>query len=119
MCNLKLILEIFSKLILNGFYKSSEIVAIFVEKDFKFFLGHNNIWLFFLSLPIFVFYPASANTIVKKKCHKWYIIVSINSSCIKIIIAFLTELIAIHMRFSKLQVRKISLECLFFKFYWC
>lgn len=66
----KLVLGIFSKLTPNAFHKSLKIAAIFAEKDLKFFLEYNNIRPCFLSMPAFVLWPASSNTVFKKKSRK-------------------------------------------------
>lgn len=91
----KLILRISPKLILDNFHKSFWIATIFAEKGFEFYLGYNNIQFFFLDIPTFILYSASANLIAKKRGCKECAIVSIDSSSIKLIFTLLAELIII------------------------
>lgn len=95
LCILKLVLKISFKLILDVFYKSFRIVAIFAKEDFKFFSRLNNILLFFLSMSAFILCLAIANTILKKKNHKRGAIVIIGSSRIEMVFVLLTKSITI------------------------
>ena len=117
MCILKLILKVSPKPILDTFYKGPRIAAIFTKEGLEFFPGYNNIRPFFLSMPAFVLCPASANAILKKRDHKRNMILSVDSSSIKMVFAFLAKLIVIQMLFSKIQVGKPSLERLFLWLY--
>ena len=64
---LKLLLRIFSKTIPDIFYNGSGIVAIFIEESLEFFPEYNNIRPFFLSMPVFILCPTSADAISKKE----------------------------------------------------
>ena len=117
LCVLKLVLRVSPKTIPDAFYKSPEIAAIFTEESLEFFLGDNNIRPFFMSIPAFVLCPASANVILKKRGRKQSAIFSVGSSCIEMVFALMAKPIGIQMQFSKIQVRKPSLENLFLWFY--
>ena len=102
LCVLKLVLRVSPKPIRDAFYEGLGIAAIFTEETLEFFPGDNNIRPFFLSIPGFVLYPASANAIPKKRSHKRNAILSVGSSYIEMILALLAKPIAIQMRFSKI-----------------
>ena len=112
-CVLKQVLRVSSKPIPDNFYKGPRIVAIFTKEGLKFFVGYNNIWFFFLSMPAFVLCPASANAILKKKGCKRSAIFFVSSSCIKMVFVLLAKLIVIQIQFSKIQVGKPNLKRLF------
>ena len=95
LCILKLILRVSPKPVPDVFYKGPGIAAIFTEESLEFFLGDNNIRPFFLSMPAFVLSSASANSVLKKRGCKRSAILSIGSSCIKIVFALLPKSIAI------------------------
>lgn len=110
----KLIFKIFLKFILNDFHKSFKIDAIFEKKDYKFFLNYNNIWLFILSIPLFILYLAIANLIVKKRSHKWDIIFLLSLSYVNKIFLLLAKLLLIQKHIFKILVKKLNFEKLFF-----
>ena len=91
LCVLRLILRVSPKPIPDIFYKVPNIVAIFTKKGLEFSSGYNNIRLFFLSMPAFKLYPASANAIPKKKSRKRSVILSIRSSYIEMVFALLAK----------------------------
>lgn len=97
----RLIFWIFSQFIPDTFQKSPGIATIFANKYLKFFLEYNNIWLFFLSILVFVLCQASANTVVRKNGHKQVVIFSIGFSHIKLVFVLLIKSIAIQIQFLK------------------
>ena len=117
MCVLTLVLRVSPKPIPDTFYEALRIAAIFMKEGLEFFPGYNNIRPFFLGMPAFVLYLASANAIPKKRGRKRSVILSVGSSCIEIVFALLAKPIAIQIRFSKIQVGKPSLERLFLWLY--
>lgn len=58
--------------------------------------------LFCLEMPVFIFCPVSTNIVIKKRDYKQDIIISVGSSCIKIIFALLAEPEAIQMQFIEI-----------------
>ena len=92
---LKLVLRFSPKPILDNFYKGPRIAAIFTKEGFEFFSGYNNIRFFFLSMPALVLCPASANDIPKEREHKRSTILSVRSSCIKMVFILIVKPIAI------------------------
>ena len=88
---LKLLLKMFSKSILDVFYKGPGIAASIREKNLEFCPRNNNIWPFFIIMLVFVLCPRSADFVRKNTDRKRGTIIAISSSHSEIIFKLLAK----------------------------
>ena len=81
-----------------------------MEESLEFFSEYNDIRSFILSMPTFVLHEASTNAIVKKKSLKQSAVISVDSSCIKMIFTLLAEPIVVQMQFLKYKLGNRALK---------
>lgn len=103
-----MIKEISFHLILDIVYKSNKLPKGFLKKDIKLVLYEGgNIVLLNLGL---VLLPAKIDFFIEKQKCKKYSLVALCTSCLKIVLALLAEVIAFHIQVLIIQVGLFSLK---------
>ena len=89
-------------------HKSSRFSQVFLEESLEFLPAwrHGSIPL----NPVFVLLPAKKNPILEKKSCKRYALMALGPSCLKMVFALLTEVIAFYVQILIVQVRVLCFE---------
>lgn len=93
----ELVLKIMFELATNIYYKGLEIIKVLLEEKLKLLLGYENILAFIKPVTMLILGLLEADTPAEEKSFKQGAISLSGPSNVKIIFAFLTEVITVHM----------------------
>lgn len=103
-----LVLRVFFNLILDDFYKRGRFVKTLIEKSSEYILFKvNNLILLNLSLILLL---AEINPIIKKQSWKKNVLMAFITSCIKMVLALLTKIVALYIQVFIIQIRIFDFE---------